>query len=176
MQRDKPARARGKPCQGPAPIIAYHDNHDRLSALPVLTVSPTRHHVELYLRFQPHNFQAIDVADFLRALVGHLRGPIMRLWDRGSMHRGSAIDAVYQAHLRLHLEEFPVYAPALNPTEQVWNDCKGHIASSRLRNTRELRWCLAASAPSRNGARSSAVPSCPRHHKGGLIAYAKPNN
>jgi DDE superfamily endonuclease len=130
----------------------------------------------LYLRFQPHNFQAIDVADLLRALVGHLRGPIMRLWDRGSMHRGSAIDAVYQAHLRLHLEEFPVYAPALNPTEQVWNDCKGHIASSRLRNTRELRWCLAASAPSRNGARSSAVPSCPRHHKGGLIAYAKPNN
>jgi putative transposase len=107
--------------------------------LAALTVSPTRQHLGLYIRFQPWNFQAIDVADFLRALLRHLRGPIILLWDRGSIHRGPAIDAVCQAHPRLHLEEFPAYAPELNPTEQVWNDFKGHTANSLLRDRRDLR-------------------------------------
>ncbi len=104
-----------------------------------LTVSPKRQHLGLYIRFQPCNFQAIDVADFLRALLRHLRGPIVLLWDRGSIHRGPAIDAVCQAHPRLHLEAFPAYAPELNPTEQLWNDFKGHMANSLLRDRRDLR-------------------------------------
>jgi transposase len=69
----------------------------------------------------------------------HLRGPIILLWDRGSIHRGPPIEAVCQAHPRLHLEKFPAYAPELNPTEQVWNDFKGRTANSLLRDTRELR-------------------------------------
>jgi hypothetical protein len=107
--------------------------------LAALTVSPKCQHLGLDLRFQPWNFQAIDVADFLRALLRHLRGPIILLWDRGSIHRGPAIDAVCQAHPRLHLEEFPADAPALNPTEQLWNDFKGHTANSLLRDRRDLR-------------------------------------
>ena len=89
-------------------------------------------------RFQPHNFKAVDVADFLRALLRHVRGPIIVLWDRGSIHRGPTIDAVCHAHSRLHLEEFPAYAPELNPTEQVWNNFKGHTANSLLRDRRHL--------------------------------------
>jgi transposase len=107
--------------------------------LAVLTVSPKRQHLGLYIRFQPWNFQASDVADFLRTLLRHLRGPIILLWDRSSIHRGSAIGAVCQAHPRLHLEEFPAYAPELNPTEQVWNHFKGHTANPLLRDRRELR-------------------------------------
>ena len=91
-----------------------------------LTVSPKRQHLGLYIRFQPCNFQAIDVADFLRALLRHLRGPIVLLWDRGSIHRGPAIDAVCQAHPRLHLEAFPAYAPELNPVEYIWGYWKHH--------------------------------------------------
>jgi transposase len=107
--------------------------------LAALTVSPKCQHLGLDLRFQPWNFQAIDVADFLRALLRHLRGPIILLWDRGSIHRGPAIDAVCQAHPRLHLEEFLAYAPELNPMEQLWNDFKGHTANSLLRDRRDLR-------------------------------------
>jgi hypothetical protein len=59
--------------------MAYNSKRDRLSALAALTVSLKRQHLGLYLRFQPHNFQAIDVADFLRALWRHLRGPIILL-------------------------------------------------------------------------------------------------
>jgi hypothetical protein len=100
--------------------------------------SPKRQHMGLYLHWQPRNFQAVDVAAFLRALLRHLRGPVILLWDRGSIHRGPAIEAVQRTHPRLQVEEFPAYAPELNPAEQVWNDFKGHTANSLLRDRRHL--------------------------------------
>ncbi len=151
------------------PIITYNYRHDRISALAALTVSPTRQHLGFYLRFQPRNFQATDVADFLRAFLQHLRGDIILRWDRGSIHRGPAIEAVCQAHPRLQIKEFPAYAPELNPTEQVWNDFKRHTANSVLRDTRHLRHRLSANtrrvrrsqAKLRSFFSSSQLPSPP---------------
>jgi putative transposase len=141
-----PTRRRTWALEGHTPIIPYNYKHDRISALATLTVSPTRQHLGLSLRFQPRHFQAIDVAGFLRALLRHLRGPIILLWDRGTIHRGAAIEAVCQAHPRLHLEEFPAYAPELKPTEQIWNDFKSHTANSLLWDTRDLHRRLSANA------------------------------
>jgi hypothetical protein len=107
-------------------------------------VSPKRQHVRLYVRFQPHNCKAVDVANFLRALLRHLRGLVILLWDRRPMHRGPAIEAVGQAHPRLPLKEFPAYAPEHNPTEQIWNDWQGHTSNSLLRDRRDLRRSLRA--------------------------------
>jgi hypothetical protein len=73
---------------------------------------------------------------------------------RGSIHKGPAIEAVCQVHPRLHVEEFPADAPELNPTEQVWNDFKGHTANSLLRDTREL--CRHVQANVRRVRRSQA--------------------
>jgi putative transposase len=137
-----PVAAPGRPW-GP-PLFSYHYQHDRLSALAALTVSPKRQPRGLYLRFQPRHFQALAVAACLRARLRHRRGPIIGLWDRGSMHRGPTIEAVCQAHPRLHLAEFPAYAPELTPTEQGWNDCKGRMAHSLRRDTWDLRRRLAA--------------------------------
>jgi transposase len=92
----------------------------------------------MYIRFQPRNFQALDVADFLRALLRHLRGHLILLWDRGATHRGPAIEAICQAHPRLHLEAFPAYTPELNPAEQILTDFKGRTANRLLRDTRDL--------------------------------------
>jgi transposase len=131
---------------GQTPILPYCYKHDRLSALAALTISPKRQHMGLYLRCQPFNFKAIHVADFLRALLRHVRGPVLLLWDRGSVHRGPALAAVQKAYPRLHIEEFPAYAPELNPVEQVWNDFKGHTANSLLQDTRDLRRRLSANA------------------------------
>lgn len=164
-----PTRRRTWAPEGHTPIIRYNYKHERLSVLAALTVSPKRQHMGLYVRFQPHNFKAVDVADFLRALLRHVRGPIMLLWDRSSIHRGAAIDAVRQAYPRLHLEEFPAYAPELNPAEQVWNDFKGHTANSIPRDTRELRRNLRANtrrvchsqAKLRSFILSSKLPSPP---------------
>ena len=102
-------------------------------------MSPKRQHVGLYIHFQAHNFQAVDVASFVRALLGHLRGHVMLLWDRGTIHQGAAMAALQKRYPRRHIEEFPAYAPELNPVEQIWNDFKGHTANSLLRDRRELR-------------------------------------
>jgi putative transposase len=164
-----PTRRRTWAPAGHTPVIPYNYKHDRLSALATLTVSPKRQHMGLYIRVQPRNFQASDVAAFLRTLLRHLRGPVIVLWDRGKIHRGPAIAAVCQAHPRLHLEEFPAYAPELNPTEQVWNDFKGRTANSLLRDTHDLRRRLSANcrrvrrsqAKLRAFIRSSQLPSPP---------------
>jgi transposase len=50
-----------------------------------------------------------------------------------------ACEAVCEAYPRLHVEACPVYAPELNPAEQIWNDCKHHMANRLLRDTRDLR-------------------------------------
>jgi transposase len=76
----------------------------------------------------------------------HLRGHIILLWDRGSIHRGPAIEVVQQAYPRLHVQEFPAYAPELNPVEQIWNDFKSHTANSLLRDTRHLNRTLQANS------------------------------
>jgi putative transposase len=98
----------------------------------------------LYIFFQPANFTASDVAMFLRGLLRHVRGPIILLWDRGSIHKGPAIEEIQRVYPRLHLEELPAYAPELNPVEQLWNDFKGHTANSLHRDTRDLRRTLQA--------------------------------
>jgi putative transposase len=94
--------------------------------------------------FQPVNFTAMQVAAFLRELLRHLRGHIILLWDQGSIHQGPAIAEVQRAYPRLHIEEFPAYAPELNPVEQLWNDFKGHTANSLPRDTRDIRRSLQA--------------------------------
>jgi len=133
-----PTRRRTWAPAGHTPLITSNDQHDRIATLAALPVSPKRQHLGLYLRWQSRNFQAIDGADFLRALLRHLRGYVVLLWDRSTIHRGPSIEAVCPAHPRRHLEEFPAYAPERNPTEQIWNDFKGHTANSLLRDTREL--------------------------------------
>jgi putative transposase len=102
-----PTRRRTWAPQGYPPLVPDSDKHDRIAALAALTVSPKRQHLGLYWRFQPRTFQALDVADFLRARLRHLRGHLLLLWNRGSMHRGAAIEALCQAHPRLHREAFP---------------------------------------------------------------------
>ena len=96
----------------------------------------------VYVCFQPANFTAVHVADFLRGLLQHLRGHVILLWDQGSSHRGPAIAAVQQAYPRLQIEAFPAYAPELNPVEPLWNDFKGHTANSLPRDRRDIRRSL----------------------------------
>jgi transposase len=93
----------------------------------------------LYVCFQPANVTAMHVAAFLRGLWRHVRGHVILLWDRGSIHKGPAIEEIQRAYPRLSLEEFPAYAPELNPVEPLWNDFKGHTATSLPRDTRDIR-------------------------------------
>jgi transposase len=122
-----------------------------------------------YVAFQPGTFTAMHVAAFRRELLRHLRGHVILLWDQGSIHQGPAIAEVQRAYRRLHIEEFPAYAPELNPVEQLWNDVKGHTANSLPRDTRDIRRSLRAGtrrvrrsqAKLRSFIRASELPSPP---------------
>jgi hypothetical protein len=59
---------------GITPIVHYSYRHDRISALAALTVSARRKHMGIYTRFQRDNFKAEHVAEFLRAMLNHIRG------------------------------------------------------------------------------------------------------
>ena len=71
-----------------------------------------------------------DVKLFLLYLLRHLRGPIMLLWDRGTIHRHHSIQPFIDKHPRLHSEFFPAYAPELNPAEYIWNRADFALSNS----------------------------------------------
>jgi hypothetical protein len=67
-----PARRRTWGPEGHPPFVPYNYRHGKISALGTLTVSPHRHRMGLYTRFQKKNFNAVDVASFVRMLLQHL--------------------------------------------------------------------------------------------------------
>jgi len=137
-----PTRRRTWSPKGRTPIVRYNYKHDRISAIAAVTVAAKRARLGLYLQLRQNNFKAMHVARFLRVLLGHLRGPVILLWDSGNIHKGPAIRAVRDAFPRLLLEPFPGYAPELNPVEQVWNDFKNHTGNSLLRCKQDIRLAL----------------------------------
>jgi len=115
--------------RGVTPLLRHRYSHERISAISAITVSPRRHRLGLYCHFHFANISHVEVAVFLRLLLRHLHGPVLLLWDGGSIHQGPAIRALCARHPRLHLERFPAYAPELNPDEQVWNYFKARLAN-----------------------------------------------
>jgi transposase len=141
-----PTRSRTWGPKGKTPIVRYSYRHDRISALAALTVSAKQKHMGLYTRFQRENFKAVHVAEFLRALLSHIRGPIILLWDGGNIHKGPKIRKVLIKNPRLRIEWFPGYAPELDPVEQVWNDFKRHTANSMPLTRHDIRISLHANS------------------------------
>jgi len=92
----------------------------------------------LYIRFRQQNFNAMYVADFVRTLMRHLRGHVVLLWDGAKIHKGPYIEELKRSFRRLHVEQFPGYAPELNPTENVWGDFKSHDANSLPLTKRDI--------------------------------------
>ena len=107
-------------------------------------MSPGRRRLGLYFRLHPKNIQHPEVCDFLRHLLRHLRGPVVLVWDNGTIHGGEAIWVLQRAFPRLHLFRFPGYAPELNPDEGVWQIAKRALANGRPDSQTELMRRLAS--------------------------------
>jgi transposase len=121
-----PLLRRSQAPRGHTPLIKCKAAHrQKVSLLAALTLSPRRGRAGLYFTSLINDhFDEVAVAWFLRQLLRHLRGRVIVLWDRGSMHHGPEIRQVLQRHQRLQLEELPPYAPELNPVEQIWKYLK----------------------------------------------------
>jgi len=118
--------------RGKTPILKTKAKHrEKVSITAALTISPGRHHLGLYWQTYPRSFvNAERAADFLRALMGRLRGAVMVVWDGGPMHKGEPIQQVLHDFPRLSLERLPPYAPELNPVEYLWSQLKyGRLAN-----------------------------------------------
>jgi transposase len=119
--------------------------------------------VELYLDVQPTNIRAGEVQRFLQRLLHHLRGPLVLLWDRAPIHKAKLITEFRASHPRVRMEQFPGYAPELNPDECLWTQLKRALCNAvptdfvhlqrllrapvgRLRTSQRLLWsCILAS-------------------------------
>jgi transposase len=124
--------------RGRTPIHPCHQLHDRISIISALTASPVRKKLGLYFNLYLDNISQPDVLDFLHYLLRHLRGPVIVIWDNGSIHKGSLVREFLHQYPRLHLEALPPYAPELNPDEGVWAQTKNTLANGRPDDVGEL--------------------------------------
>jgi transposase len=63
-----------------------------------------------------------EVVAFLEQLRRELRGPFTVVWDRSKIHsRSKVVKAWLAKHSEVVVEDFPGYAPTLNPDEWVWS-------------------------------------------------------
>jgi transposase len=120
--------------EGQTPILPAWDRRDRLSVISAITVSPIRQRLGLCFQLLPKNVnaKAADVVDFLRHLKATVGGPLTVIWDRHGIHRKAVVVQAYLAeHPEIVTEDFPSYAPELNPDEQVWNWTKNGPLANR---------------------------------------------
>lgn len=103
----------------------------KVSVIGAVSVSPVARRIGWYFATLPDGYFAAEtVVEFLRDLLGHLRGKVVVVWDGGGNHKGPAVREFLRRNRRLTLERLPPYAPELNPVEAVWSWLKyGRLAN-----------------------------------------------
>jgi transposase len=129
--------------RGLTPVLSCWDRRDRISAISCLTISPHVARPNLFFELLPDNetVHAVDMVAYLKALRRQLPGPWTIVWDRSNIHsKSKLVKAWLSAHPEVVAEEFPGYAPELNPDELVWGWLKyGCLANLAALDTDELR-------------------------------------
>lgn len=102
----------------------------KISAAGALTVSPggrpgTRRRVGQFFRLYEHDIDGPTCAEFLRALLRRVRGPVTLLWDGLAVHRSPPVKAALARFKRVGVHRLPSYAPELNAVEPMWGNGKG---------------------------------------------------
>jgi transposase len=112
--------------RGCTPWLIHRASHrQKVSVAGMLSLSPERGHIQLrYQTLVNGYFNSERYALFLRDVLHDMRGPLVLVHDNGNMHRGQPMRELCQEFPRLHVHNFPPYAPELNPVEYLWNWCK----------------------------------------------------
>jgi putative transposase len=109
--------------RGRPPVMKQRAGHrEKVSLAAGLWLPPLRDRLGLaYQTLVNGYFTNVEVAEFLGCAVEGLPGPVIAVWDRGTMHKGDPIrELVEQSGGRLDLEPLPAHAPELMPVEQLW--------------------------------------------------------
>jgi transposase len=112
---------------GKTPEIRAPLSRDHLSSMSGITPDG-----RLYMKIQRKSYKGKDAAGFLKHLLRHIDGKLLVLWDRSPIHRSQVVRDLLASKegSGIHLEQFPAYAPELNPDEGVWN----HLKRVELKN------------------------------------------
>lgn len=141
--------------RGKTPILRHRYRREKVSVISGVSVSPRRQRLGLYAQIHVSNIGQLEVCEFLRHLLRHLRGPVIALLDNSRTHRGEPLRILKQRHPRLQVEYFPAYAPELNPDEGVWSLAKRKLANGRPDNIEELVEQVGSSLRSIRGSQAS---------------------
>jgi putative transposase len=109
--------------KGHPPALRQKSAHrEKVSVAAALWLTPRRDRLGLFTRTLVNGyFNNVQVATFLGELLGCLGGPVVVVWDRGTMHKGDPIrEAVAKSRGRLMLEPLVAYGSELMPVEQLW--------------------------------------------------------
>ena len=108
--------------RGRTPIIKSSNPHGRISAIGALTISPRHRHPSFYYDLLPNNanFRSNSVVQFLDKVQSVISSPITILWDAIPIHCAKPTIEYIDQHDRINVEQFPPYAPELNPVDKVW--------------------------------------------------------
>ncbi len=74
-----------------------------------------------YFRLYPGTVKSPEVVDFIGAMLRHIAGPLLIVWDRPAAYRARIVrDFLDQQGDRVWVEYLPSYARELNPVEHIW--------------------------------------------------------
>jgi transposase len=139
----QPLRRRVWAPQGHTPLQRAWDRRDRITTIAAITRAPWALRLGLYYELLDHNARTADFIQFVREVHGHLRRPVILVWDRLPAHRSAARQLLADTASWLQVEWLPPYAPDLDPVEDVWNQSKyGRLANVIPDDLHDLRSSL----------------------------------
>ena len=131
---------------GKTPLHYHSYKRVKVNTIGALAVSPKYRNMTLYLKYHKKSVTGVEIRSFLANLLMHLQGNIMLLWDRAPIHRRKLVNDFIQKHSRLIVEEFPSYAPELNPAEFIWNRADEQLSNTSPEDLKQLKALLYKSA------------------------------
>ena len=108
--------------RGQTPIIKKSDPHGRISAIGALTISPKQKRPNFHYDLLANNvnFRSDSIVQFIDKVQRRISGPMTILWDAIPIHCAKPVNQYLEKHNHLIVEQFPSYAPELNPVDKVW--------------------------------------------------------
>lgn len=115
------------------------NHHDRLNLIGALISSPKGQRIRLRVQSTTDNQTGEHVLRFLHGLLADIAGPIVLLWDSAPIHTRHKVKDFLATQSRLHVFDFPKYAPELNPVEFLWAQLSEHLACRAPQSIHELK-------------------------------------
>lgn len=108
--------------RGQTPVLKSSNPHGRISVIGALTISPRQRRPNFYYNLLSNNanYRSGSVVQFVDKIQRIISSPITILWDAIPIHCAKPTVEYIEKHDHIGVEQFPSYAPELNPVDKVW--------------------------------------------------------